>query len=489
MSRKRTMRRDRRRPAVGPSSGEPSLPRRSRTAWGIAIVCLGVAVAVGAWWWSLPGLSDSHAPVASEEPRLSPGEPPLDAASVLGLAPELPQTVAELNDESLAVARLVVASLPDRPEAHAQMAFAQLQVGLDRAALESWQRAVEVDEIFADGYLGRGTLLKELGENEPAIAAFRKAIALDPDLQAAYRELAEVLLRTDQPKEALAVAQECVRLFPADAEHHFWLGQAFLQLEDYAEARRHHEQAIRIDPDYTRSYHSLAIACARLSEHQQAKRYQERFAVLKAAELEADRQQTRAYDDLSKHRQALTKRHVVAGVLQFQVGDPRMAEAHWLRAAAVDANDLATRKALASLYEQQMRPAAAVRFLDELCQLEPDDSEHFLRKGRLAIGMGADAEGQRALQRVLELAPETVEAHLLLAQVLLRAGVDLATAVAHAETAVELAPTPEGLLVLAAVRGAHGDLAGAQSALEQAAVLDPDNPRIRRAYEQLRTLQ
>jgi predicted Zn-dependent protease len=167
-----------------------------------------------------------------------------------------------------------------------------------------------------------------------------------------------------------------------------------------------------------------------------------------------------------------------------------MAESHWLRAAAIDAGDVATRKALATLVRAAIRvPAAAVRFLDELSRLEPDDPEHHLRKGRLLIGMGDDAEGQTALQRVLELAPRTVEAHLLLAQTLLRAGTDLSRAVRTRKQPSNLAPTPEGFLVLAAVRGERGDLAEARSALKQAVAMDPENPKIRRAYEQLRAVE
>jgi len=409
----------------------------------------------------------------------------VDAAKVLRLPIDLPQTVEELNEEALATARVLVESLPDRPDAHAQMAFAHLQVGQDRAALESWRNALEKDEKFSDAYLGMGAILKELGENEDAIASFRKGIELNPELEHAYRELTEVLLRQRKAEEALAVARECVRRFPTVPENHFWLGQAYLQLEDYAEARRRHEEAVRIDPDFSLSFYPLAIACARLGHDDEATRYRQRFAVLKAGELEADRNRARAFDDLATQRQAVVKRHVLAGALQLQFGDLRMAEAHWLRAAAIAPDDVATRRALETLYEQQSRAGGALQFLEELIQLEPDNPEHLLRKGRLLIGLGSEPDGKRVLERVLETAPDSGEAHLLLAEMHLRSGSNMPAAAFHAEKAASLAASSRSLLLLAAVRGECGDHSGALSALKQAMSLDPENPQIRQAYEQL----
>jgi tetratricopeptide (TPR) repeat protein len=378
-----------------------------------------------------------------------------------------------------------VKSLPERPEAHAQMAFAYLQVGEDQAALESWRKAAEKDEKFADAYLGMGAILKELGENEQAITALRKAIELNPELEQTYRELTEVLLRQRKAEAALAVARECVRRFPTVPENHFWLGQTCLQLEDYAEARRSHEEAVRTDPDFTLSYYPLAIVCARLGQNDEAARYRERFAVLKAAELDADRNRARIFDDLATQRQAVVKRHVLAGALELQSGDPRMAEAHWLRAAAIAPGDVATRRALETLYEQQARAGGALQLLEELIRLEPGNPQHLLRKGRLLIGLGSQSDGKQTLERALEIAPDSAEVHLFLAEMYLQTGSDMEAAASHAEKAVRLAASSRSLLLLAAVRGECGDYSGALSALRQALSLDPENPQVRQAYEQL----
>ncbi|MCY2991501.1 MAG: tetratricopeptide repeat protein [Planctomycetota bacterium] len=408
----------------------------------------------------------------------------MDAAVVLRLPGELPETVEHLNEEALAIGRLMVEFLPDRAEAHAQLAFAHLQLGQERPALESWQEALARDQNFAEAHVGIGVILKDQGENEQAIVSFRRAIELNPALEDAYRELTQVLLRIGQPEEALPVARECVRRFPTVCEDHFWLGQVYLELGNYDEARRSHQEAIRIDPETSLPYFSLARICARLGKNAEAAEYRERCAALRGAELEADRNRNRGYDDLTTQRSRVVKRHVVAGSLHLQFGDLRMAEAHWLRAAAIAPDDVATRQALVSLYQNQNRPGAELQFLDQLLRLEPDRSGHSLRKARLLIETETWPEAERLLQGVVEHRPDAADAHLLLAEMYLKQGSN-ESATAHAEAASSLAPSSQGFLLLAAARQAGGDHPGALLALKQALSLDSKNPEIRQAYEQL----
>lgn len=417
---------------------------------------------------------------------LDAGEPPVDAAAVLSLPRELPGTVEQLNAEALAIGNSLVVSLPERPESHAQAAFAHLQVGQEREALKCWQDALARDADFADAHLGIGVLLEEQGDNEQAIASYRRAITLNPSLAEAYRELTEVLLRVGRAEEALPVAHECVRRFPAVAEYHFWLGQVHLELGDFAAARQAHLESVRLNPGSALPYFPLARACARLGKNDEAARYREQFAKLKAAELAADSNRNKSYDDLATQKQRVVKRHVLAGSLHLRFGDQRLAEAHWVRAAAIDPADLATRKALVSLYQNQTRPAAELQYLAELIRLQPEQVEHALRSGRLRIELQSWARAEAELKTLIERQPQSADAHLLLAEMYLKTEVTEAAA-RHAEQAVRLAPSAPGLLLLAAIRDQGGDRGGALAALEQAMSLDPENAALRRMYEQLQT--
>lgn len=460
--------------------------RRRWIRWAWLVAGLGLALAFGGWlrwgseWWSV-----GQDAAALSEPPIPLGEPPVDASVVLRLPAPLPRTAEEFGEEALAVGQRLVESLPDESEAHAQLAMAYLQVGQDRAALASWRAAVARDERFSQGHLGIGTILADQGETDQAIAALRKAIELDPELEQAYRQLTELLLRQGDSENAVAVARECVRRFPAACENHFWLGQSFVERGDWTEARRSHEEAVRINPNWTHSYYPLSLVCARLGEHAAAAGYRQQFAALKSADLRDARNPNQDYDDVATQRQAILRRHVLGGSLQLRHGNPLAAEAHWVRAAAIVPADVPTRKALTALYQQQDRAGAELRFLEELIRLEPDQPAHPLRKGRLLVALRSWSDAEQTLLQVLDLQPASVDAHLLLAEMDLRRGGDLAAAQARAEQAVGLEASPRSLLLLAAICGARGDRPAALAALRHVLTIAPENAEARQAYEQL----
>lgn len=414
-----------------------------------------------------------------------PGPPPIDAARVLNLPTRLPETVSDFNGELLAVGQHLVESLPDEPDAHSQMAFACMELGQHDDAIEAWNRALRKDESYTPAHLGIAALRAERGENEEAVTGLRHTIKLAPESEEAYQLLVEVLLRQGEAEESLAVAEECARRFPKNYENHFWLGQAYLEHGEYGEARRCHEEAIRLNPDWTQSYYSLSVACARLGDREDAQRYREKFAELKSIDQTTDREQTRAYDDLSSRRRAVIKQHILAGAMELRFDHLQTAEAHWLRVCRIDPTNIPTREALILLYQRQGRTGAALQVLGELVQLAPDNAEYLLDQGRLLFDLERWREAETKLKQVLELKSDSAEANLRLAQIHLRTDTDMAVAQSYAEKAVDLAPTVNGLRILAAIRAQKGDFSGARSAMKQALSMAPYDATLREAYEQL----
>ncbi len=428
----------------------------------------------------------AHTPTPDASSSVDWGVPPINAAATLGFPEDVPQTVEGYHDEILAVGRFLVEALPEHAEAHTQMALACLATGKEAEALESWKRALKCNPDYATAHLGAATLYADRGDDEQAVASLRIAIDADAKLEQAYQQLCEILLRQGKIDEARPVAEECVRRFPATPRNHFWLGQAYLECGMYAEARRSHEQAVRLDPTCTESYYSLSLACVRLGDKEQALEYRQKFATLKASDREADRAVNKAYDDPAERRAATVKRHVLAGSLMLQRDQPREAEAHWLRAGAIDTSDVATREALAKLYEQQGRAGAEVQLLNELIELEPENVDHLLRKGQLLYQLESWPDAEQAFEQVVALSPDSVDAHGRLAQIHLRRGLKLEKAVQHAEEAARLSPSCATLALVGAIREQLGDHRGARTALEEALRLDPGNTEVRQVYEQLR---
>ncbi len=95
---------------------------------------------------------------------------------------------------------------PDDPGVHYQLGIVQYNNAKIREAIETWQRASELNPTDANtrNYLGKALL--EEGRKEEAIEQFQKVIELDPNMAAAYYNL--------------AVAEESVGKTAMAAEHY-----------------------------------------------------------------------------------------------------------------------------------------------------------------------------------------------------------------------------------------------------------------------------
>lgn len=458
--------------------------------WAAALV-LGVVVAAGLllyWqsWRNEPSLPDEAADLADGR-RPAEEEPPATSpAQLLGLTAEVPQTVEALNQEAFRTCAHLISDLPDRPEAYAVAAFIFNRHGRTSEAAEYWNKALEVNPYFAPAYCGLGIVAADRGEYERAVEELGKAIKLDPRLGQARSLLVDVLLRQGQPEEALSAARDYVKRFSQSGDSHYWLGQAWMDLGEYDEARKSHEAAVRFDPTYTAAYFSLATASARLGEREQARAYRDKFAALKKQDLQEDQGRNRDYRDLPEQQRLAASYHLAAGNVYAAFGDPRKAEAHWRRGSAVAPGLTACRAALTAFYERRGQPADALRQLDELVVLESQNADYWTRSGRLQALLGRRDAAEASFRKVIEIAPETAQGYESLVELHLRFGQPLPDAPALAEKAAVLAPSARAYLALSAARDKSGDRQGAVSAAEKALELEPENPRLREVYEQLK---
>ena len=473
---------------------------RSVGQWvlGAALGLVVGAVAAGAVWYGTHrGGALEGGPVAGEEARQAAEEsssaeagPAVpdelrSPAEVLGLSPEIPTTAEALNQEAFATCARLVADLPQRPEAHAVAAFIYNRHGRNAEAARCWQKSLEVNPKFAAGYNGLGIVAAAQGEHAKAAEYLRKAIELDPQLARAHSLLVEVLLRDAKPEEARRAAEEYVKRIPQSGDSHYWLGQALLELGKLAEAKKSHLEAVRIDPEYTPAYHSLAVICARLGQREEAKQYREKFAARKERELEEERKQSRGYTDLETQVQLAASYHLAAGNVHLAFGDPRKAEAHWQRGAAIAPKSTACREALLDYYERRNRIGSALGQLDELLAIAPDNATYWIRRGRLLARI-SDVEGaEAAFRKAVELAPDSPDGYLSLVEFFLQSRRKIAETPALAEKAVQRGPTVLAYMLLSAAREENKDRAGALAAVEQALKLDPGNPQVRKLREQL----
>lgn len=171
-----------------------------------------------------------------------------------------------------------------------------------------------------------------------------------------------------------------------------------------------------------------------------------------------------------------TDAHVLTlmGEIHAGMGDEGRAIAYWREAVQVAPQDPEGHRRLANHLAAAGDAAGARDAWETVVRLVPDDVEGHLALGILLSDYLSDPSGAMAsLNRALELAPESVDAHTQLARVALRGG-DQEGAVALLFDAVRLSPGHAGLQSeLGRALLQQGDLEGAAVALRESLLLRP----------------
>jgi tetratricopeptide (TPR) repeat protein len=411
---------------------------------------------------------------------------PADIESSPAEEPASPEEAAEaLRAEGLRTANRLIEDLPDRPEPIALLALAHSRFGNGAEAAQCWRRCLELDPGFAGAYDGLGRLALHTGEFDQAATHLKKALAMVPNLPEVRGLLADALMNLGKIDDAMAVLDEDVELFPENAESLARLGKACQQIKRYEKAKEKFQAAIEIDPGCMDAFYGLASVCVRLGQRDEAREYRERFAQLKAAdEQDSDGRREAVYRP-ERLREAVAAICLAAGNVYSRHGDLGKAEERWLRAAALDPEEVAPRHQLVLIYLQQNRVADALQLLRQLREIDPENATHCLNLGFVHAQLGHFDEAESAFQSACRLDPQAPAAYVALVRLYLQSGSHLSEAKEFAETAVRLYPSAANYFVLGTVCDRTGDADGALSALEKAVKLAPDNAEFRRAYERI----
>jgi len=124
-------------------------------------------------------------------------------------------------------------------------------------ALELFEKCIEIDPEFTEGYNNLGLTFTELDMEERATEAFKKAIELNPDLAATYNNLGYVFYRIGSLQEAVEMYQEAICRSKDNGSAYTNLGNAYYKLERIEEAIEAWQKAVEIDPSNEKARRNL----------------------------------------------------------------------------------------------------------------------------------------------------------------------------------------------------------------------------------------
>jgi tetratricopeptide (TPR) repeat protein len=363
-------------------------------------------------------------------------------------------------------------SLPDVHEVRARYMKWR---GNSAEAERHWQKCLELDPDYGHAYFGMAKVAAQRGMLEDSVELFKKARAVMPNFLEVEVELSRALINLDRAQEAIDVLEARPKGYPLSAEALCVLGQAYLEEKKDEQARDRYQAAIAAEPESVEAHFGLATAMARLGQTATSAEYFRRFRDLKSKFMARRTAERVSFEDLPAMREDIASFYSTVGKIHFVNGKVADAERIWRRAAVLDPSNIECRQSLAWLYRNSGRLEKTIEVLDELATLSREKTTYWLEIGRLRARM-SDFEGaERQFQKVGDASPSDPAGYAPLVELYLDFNRKLPDALRLARKVVDLKPSPQGYLLLAAALDRNGDLPGAKSALEQGLKLDPKN--------------
>ena len=146
------------------------------------------------------------------------------------------------SQESLAEAQHCLALLPGYAGAWNLIGNAQTDLGDFGAALEAYQKAVEIEPSYINAHFNLGLALSSLNRNDEAEAAIKETLRLKPDMVDSWVILGNVQMRLDEKRQALQSFGTALKLSPEDADAEWGVARALRSLGQLPEARIHEKR-------------------------------------------------------------------------------------------------------------------------------------------------------------------------------------------------------------------------------------------------------
>jgi len=129
-------------------------------------------------------------------------------------------------------------------------------------AVDSYERALALQQDYAPAYSNMGVALRAQGQTDAAIAAYERGLAVQPDYPDLHYNLANALLDKGRADEAAAHFRVALRTIPGSASARNNLGIALANEGQFAAAAREFEEALRVEPNSVSAHRNLGDVLA-----------------------------------------------------------------------------------------------------------------------------------------------------------------------------------------------------------------------------------
>ncbi|MBD2353620.1 tetratricopeptide repeat protein [Tolypothrix sp. FACHB-123] len=130
------------------------------------------------------------------------------------------------------------------------------QQGNNQAALEQYNKAIELNPRYIAAYNNRGNVRDDLGDKQGAIEDYNKSIEINPKYALAYYNRARIRSDLGEKQNALQDYNQSIELDPNYAFAYYGRGIIHNDLGDKKSAIQDYNKAIELNPKYPSSYYA-----------------------------------------------------------------------------------------------------------------------------------------------------------------------------------------------------------------------------------------
>jgi superkiller protein 3 len=290
-----------------------------------------------------------------------------------------------------------ILSPPETAAADLRRAGVALRDGDAKAALVAIDRAQRTTPTWGEIHRLRGVALVADERPEDAVAAFREALRLSPQDERAHLALAELFTQEERYEEADAALATALAALPSSPRLHYARARVFQRQGLYPEALAELDRSLSVKPSLPllgmNSVYDTIAAMRRARQE------------FEGATLAFSRRAALVPNDVNAHRDL--------GDIYFRQGLDDLAWNEFAIAEALAPRDVATQASLAQLHLRAGRHAEAVAAARRIIQLAPDHVQAHFVLGTALMRLDQADEGTRALDTFARLEAAEAEARAL----------------------------------------------------------------------------
>jgi tetratricopeptide (TPR) repeat protein len=189
-----------------------------------------------------------------------------------------------------------------------------------KAAMDDYNKIIQVDPTFYRAYISRGNAKKSMGDVHGAIKDYNKAIEVSPGQAFAFYNRGNIKYGLRDYKGAILDYDMAVRLKPDHMHSYYNRGNAKYSLGDHNGAVLDYNKTINLNPDYVEAYLNIGVNYGMLGDHEKEKEAYKKALKLKPDYTEAHFNLGMTYLNLQDRNSALKHSKILRTL------DPKMAD-------------------------------------------------------------------------------------------------------------------------------------------------------------------